>query len=124
MADTATTNLLSSASDGGVVVKRFTPVPDYTTFYAQYMVENEHIVVQFFRTKEHSSNAFWKQRFPEVLSEFAQSYFKATYPQLVAMYVEEVDSWWMRAGGFAHLDIPALMSSFFEGLDAQLEAAK
>jgi len=128
------------ADIGGVAdaVLKFTKVERYTTFLAEFVVSDGSIIVHFFppreayelslSTQQPRVNAeflrYWKTKFPEVLSPVASSYFMAAPPVLVATYVEEMTSWWMRVGGFSNRnDAESVINMFFDVLDAALDAA-
>ena len=116
---------------------KFTQVDIYTTFLAEYAFIDGDIVIHYFPPREqyvqvpgtdtHRLNADfnkrWRQVFPVVLSPVAEAYFRATKPTLVAQYVPEMTSWWMRCQGFAErLDPDGYVRSFFEVLDRALDA--
>lgn len=128
------------ADIGGVVdaVIKFTKVEKYTTFLAEFAVSDGAIIVHFFPPREAYELSlttqqprvtaeylrYWKMKFPQVLSPVAESYFMASPPLLVATYVEEMTSWWMRAGGFAtRTDAESVIKIFFDVLDVALDAA-
>jgi len=116
-------------------VVKFTQVDSYTTFAVEYACIDGAFVIHFFPPPEayvmvegvrkipSEYLLFWQKKFPAVLSPVAESYFKATYPQLMAQYVPELRSWYMRAGGFANrLDPDTFLQSFFALLDRALDA--
>lgn len=117
-------------------VLRFTQVEDYTTFLAEYAVQDGNYIVHFFPPKERYVGAGsskkihgeflvrWQRLFPQVLSPCAEQYFSATAPRLQAAYTAEMFSWWFKAAGFAErLDPDGFIRRFFEKLDAALDAA-
>lgn len=117
-------------------VPQFTKVEGYTTFLAEYADVNGSFVIHFFPPREAyvttSSGIkvsqdyllWWQRRFPEVLSPTAEEHFKTTYPTLAAQYIPEMQSWWMRAGGFAkRLGASDFVEAFFALLDQRLDAA-
>jgi hypothetical protein len=125
---------------GGVqdAVLKFIKVEEFTTFLAEYVVSDGAIIVHFFppreafeislTTREPRVTAeylrYWKMKFPHILSPVAENYFKAGPPLLTATYVEEMTSWWMRAGGYAgRTDADDVIMRFFDTLDAALDAA-
>ncbi len=126
---------------GGVqdAVLKFIKVEKFTTFLAEYVVSDGAIIVHFFPPREAFESSlvtkeprvtaeylrFWKMKFgPQILSPVAVDYFKAGPPLLTATYVEEMTSWWMRAGGYAYReDANEVIMRFFEILDAALDAA-
>jgi hypothetical protein len=117
-------------------VVKFNQVRDYTTFLAEYTCLDGNIVVHFFPPLEAYVGVgearkvveeyllFWQKKFPLVLSPVAEDYFKATRPVLTAQYIPEMQSWYLKAGGFANrLDPDAFILKFFERLDAGLDAS-
>lgn len=119
------TDLLLNQADQGVLALQFEKVNDYTTFLAEHAFDGEDIVFHFFRSEENSTNKYWKEIFPEALSEVAQKVFQAGYPRLKAAWTEEQDSWWMRANGFVNIGLPEeRIKSFYSELDQALEALK
>ena len=115
-------------------VVQFTKVEVFTTFLAEYAFMDGDIVVHFFPAKELYilSNDRWKlseevllkwqRQFPLILSPVAERYFSATYPTLSALYVAEMTSWYLRAGGFAkRLNPDEFIMRFFEQLDHALD---
>lgn len=115
-------------------VVKFTQVGDYTTFLAEYACLDGNIVVHFFPPAEAYVGTgearkvveeyllYWQRKFPLVLSPVAEDYFKATRPVLTAQYIAEMQSWYLRAGGFANrLDPDSFILGFFERLDAGLD---
>lgn len=120
--------------DGAVI--KFTQVKDFTTFLAEYAIQNGDYIVHFFPPKERYvhvngrhqvSGPFlikWQRTFPQILSPLAEEYFGATQPRLQAAYTAEMFSWWMKASGFAdRLGPEDYILRFFEKLDALLDAA-
>lgn len=125
---------------GGIAdaVIQFVQVESFTTFMVEYALTDGDIVVHFFPPREAYVAAltngeprvdpeylrYWKLTFPQVLSPVAESYFKTTYPTVQATYVDEMTSWWLRAGGFAtRMDPAGFIMRFFEALDRALDAA-
>ena len=117
-------------------IVEFTKVEDYTTFLAEFAFVDRDIVLHFFPPREAyvvageklrvvDSYLLWFQRrFPEVLSPVAEEYFQATKPVVVAQYVPEMTSWWMRCGGFAaRLEPEAFIRKFFALLDQRIDAS-
>lgn len=128
------------ADMGGLndAVLKFTKVDKFTTFLAEFAFSDGAIIVHFFPPREAYEVSlstqqprvtaeflrYWKKKFPLVLSPTAEYYFKATQPVLTATYVEEMTSWWMRAGGYAaREDAVEFITRFFEALDGALDAA-
>lgn len=126
------------ADMGGLndAVIKFTKVEKFTTFLAEYAFVDGDIVVHLYPPMEQFETSlvnnaprvsaeylrFWKRSFPQVLSPVAEGYFKISQPTLRAAYVEEMTSWWMRAGGFAtRLDPDGFILRFFEVLDHALD---
>lgn len=113
--------LASSVVDG---VPKFKKVDCYTTFLAEYDLIGDDIVIHFFETEEYpaSNSRYWLHTFAATLDSFAQDYFNANSPRLVAKYTEELKSWWFKACGYDHLlDLDAFVMRFFEGLDVVLD---
>src|SRR6188768_3206480 len=86
-------------------VPRFTAVQLYTTFDAEWALQDENIVVHFFLPKDFRGDAsnYWTQRFPTALDAVARAYFSADRPRLQAKYTQELNSWWFRAMSYAHV---------------------
>lgn len=117
-------------------VVQFTKVELYNTFLAEYAFLDGDIVLHFFPPREAFTEVNgqlqlpleqlhkWQQFFPAVLSPVAEEYFQATKPVVVAQYIPEMTSWWMRCGGFAsRLGPDDFILKFLEKLDAALDAA-
>lgn len=122
MTETEATSLLGTQDEQGVVPLQFKKVTDYTTFSAEHAFDGDDIVFHFFRTKENPSDRYWQDVFPNGLSDVAQEVFQAGYPRLKATFTQEVDSWWMRASGFAHEGLPEeRIQHFYAKLDQALE---
>lgn len=120
---------------GNAVIK-FTEVKGFTTFLAEYAIQDDNYIVHFFPPKERYVFANgkhqihgpflvkWQRTFPLVLDPIAQAYFGATSPRLQAAYTAEMFSWWFKAAGFAsRLGPDEYLLRFFEKLDAALDAA-
>lgn len=121
-------DVAADAVAGAVPV--FTKVEDYTTFFAEYAIIDNDIVLHFFYSKEIAEmseaerDSYWLGSFPAVLSPVSEAYFKATRPRIAAKYIPEMTSWWMRCNGFAsRLGIDDYVKRFLEKLDESLEAA-
>lgn len=133
------TNWSAAAQDIASVpdaVVKFTKVEGYTTFLAEYAAVDGNFIIHFFPPMEAFTPVggkpvlnrdfmlWWQSKFPEILSPAAEDYFKATLPTLQAQYVPEMQSWWMRAGGFARrLGASAFVEGFFASLDQRIDAA-
>jgi hypothetical protein len=116
------TSLLHSEGDQNVMAMQFVQNHDYTTFIAEHAFDGNDIVFHFYPSPEHSDQAFWKQKFPDALSDVAQAFFQATYPRLKAAFTPEQNSWWMRANGFANVGLPTeRVAAFYAALDQALE---
>lgn len=122
---------MTEKETGGVRGLQFVKVEDYTTFVAEYAIEGHDLVFHFFLPPEliaqpgKLTSQYWKEIFPMVLEPIVFEIFKVQPPRVQAAYVSELDlnSWWLRAYGFADLlDPDALCSKFFERLDSALEA--
>jgi len=122
------------ADIGGIQGLHFTKVDGYTTFAAEYALEGDDIVFHFFLPPELEGHLrepkvlhYWKRVFPEVLEPVVYEIFKVQSPQVQAAYVGDfgVNSWWLRAHGFAsRLDPDGFCTFFFEELDKALDASK
>jgi len=117
-------------------VVKFKQVECYTTFLAEYAAVDGNVIIHFFPPRESFTMVggkpvlsrdfmhWWQTRFPELLSPAAEEYFKATQPTLQAQYIPEMQSWWMRAGGFARrLGVSAFVEGFFSLLDQRIDEA-
>jgi hypothetical protein len=106
-------------------VPKFIPVEEYTTFRAEYVLQDGNIVIHFFLPTDFrgSKGDYWAIQFPKALDATAQHCFQATRPRLQAKYTEELESWWLRALSYEHIiDLRAFLYAFFDLLDATLEA--
>lgn len=102
-------------------VPQFIRVEDYTTFVAEWMMQDGNIVVHFFPL-EGTLVSYWTVDFPAALDRVAQEVFKATAPRLQAKYTEELRSWWLRALKYDHvISVSGLMETFFDSLDHALD---
>lgn len=122
-------SLLNSAEVQGVEAIRFTKVKEYTTFDVEYAYVDNDIVFHFFLPDDvnhlQGAQEYWKTRFPEVLDIVSQEYWDATYPRLQAAFTEELDSWWMRCFGFAHVGNPeSRIKKFLDKLDNQIDKGR
>lgn len=124
MKETEAKDLLSTQDDQGVDPMKFIENDAYTTFRAEHAIDGNDLVFHFFRHRG-LPDKFWKDEgFPQALSDTAMAVFQATYPRLKATYTSEVDSWWMRASGFAVVGLPEeRIERFYEKLDEALEKA-
>ncbi len=119
-------------------VIKFEKVTGFTTFLAEYAIQEGSYIVHFFPPKEQYINKGnghfqvadefllkWKRVFPQVLSPAAEDYFGASQPRLQAAYTAEMTSWWFKAAGFADCLAPdEFILAFFEKLDAALDASR
>lgn len=142
MTNPVTIDVLKNA--GGTVIGnvqdaviQFKEVAAFTTFLAEYAVQDGNYILHFFPPREryvHTGNGKhqvhgeflirWQRFFPQVLSPVAEEYFQATQPRLQAAYTAEMTSWWFKASGFAErLDPDGFIMKFFETLDTALDAA-
>ena len=124
-----TETVTAQPSFGGVEPMSFTRVEDYTTFVAEYAVEDEDIILHFYPTKEMShekelDRRYWLQLFPTVLDPVARTFFSADFPRLKACFVPEMGSWWLRAYGLAGLSPSDRVSRFLDKFDTALEEKK
>lgn len=117
------------ADDIAAGVPKFTKVDEYTTFAAEWVLQNGNIIVHFFLPSDfergaQSKRVYWTMLFPIALDYVAQEVFAATAPRLQAKYTEELNSWWFRANKYDHIiDLKAFLRKFFDSLDAELEKA-
>lgn len=111
----------------------YTPVQDYTNFDAEYAMVGDDIIVHLFHPHDRKlPYAIWRGKLPQILSDFAEKFWEATRPRLVAAYTHEeqsawcpseIDSYWFKACGFANQGDPeARVLKFLEGLDEALDA--
>jgi len=125
--------LLSQMHEGignvpGAVVQ-FKKVTDFTTFDAEYNLNDNNIVVHFFMPSGYMvTEKYWKTCFAEALEAVAASHFQATSPRLVAKYADDdgagnsLHSWWFKAQGYGHLvDPDTFVMKFFELMDGLLD---
>lgn len=112
---------LSTIAEG---IPQFTQVDDYTTFRAEYTLQDENVVIHFFLPRELGEQVgeYWTVCFPRALDVTARAHFSADRPRLQAKYTEELKSWWFRAQSYGHIiDLKGFVSDFFEKLDRALE---
>jgi len=112
---------LGSIADG---IPQFTQVPFYTTFRAEYALQDDNLIVHFFLPPELNGQVgeYWTVRFPRALDLVARRYFSADRPRLTAKYTEELKSWWLRAMSYGHIvDFKGFVTGFFDELDHVLE---
>lgn len=141
----------SDLNDGAEIEpKRLTPINDFTTFRAEFIVEDGDIMFHFFLAPEVQAKVdelagvparlaafdtkvrhYWLDSFPRSLDVVARSFFNADKDRLEASYVEncaeiEIKSWWLLAKGFANEGLsPELRAkAFCEQLDQALDALK
>jgi hypothetical protein len=111
--------------DVGSAVPVFHQVPDYTTYRAEWTILDGDFVIHFFRPEPDDrgfARQYWTGQFPQDLSDTAEQYFRATKPRIFAQYVPELESWYMRARGFAScLDPEGFIGEFFRQLDQRLD---
>jgi hypothetical protein len=125
---------------------RFTQVNDYTTFRAEFAVEDGDLIFHFFLPPEVIETAkklaefparlkdfedkvrkYWLDSFARTLDVVARSYFQAGPERLAAQYIDdyELKSWWLRCSGFGHGLAPEdRANAFLEKLDQALDALK
>jgi hypothetical protein len=122
-------------SDVARAVVRYSRI-EHQYFYADHTVKEGNIIVHFYLPLpepavlqkagpkcQKSWNAFWLERFPQVLSPVAKEYFQADLPRIAASYTPEVASWWFVARGFGSVLSPELfVSGFLQALDAALSS--
>ena len=126
-------DLIEDEEPHGVPLLQFKKVTDYTTFTAEYAFDGRDIVFHFFLPPEmegKKNDTYWLQVFPATLDPVVREAFRAGPPQLQAAYVNDfgINSWWLRAYGFAGfarlLDPDLVCQSFLASLDAALEATQ
>jgi|SRR5688572_3118343 len=111
-------------------IPQFTQETQYTTFLAEYALQDGNIVIHFympadFKVHPQSARMYWETQFPKALDAVAQNVFQATAPRLQAKYTEEMQSWWFRASRYDHIiDLPGFLRKFFDELDAALETLR
>lgn len=126
---------------GTVPALVFTSVSSYTTFYAEYAIDNGNLIFHFFRSPEleklNKKNRHWEDTFPVHLDQVARDFFKMDYPRLRATLVDNVlradadekeegeSSWWLKANGVANTPDPSgLAELFISKLDQSLDTVK
>lgn len=112
---------LNSIVDG---VPKFIQETSYTTFLAEYVVQDGNIIIHFFLPSDFKGHAqqYWEVTFAVALDTTAQRVFQATTPRLQAKYTEEMKSWWFRALNYDHIiDMQGFINRFFDELDTALE---
>jgi len=116
--------VLSDQGDIPVLVIHFEKVNEYTTFAAEHGVDGKDLIFHFFKTEENNSRDYWRRVFLIVHQFVAMRVFYSRFPRQRAAFTYELDSWWLRAFGFADIgDPPARVKYFLEQLDQALEAA-
>ena len=109
---------LETEGDLNLPVLNFIKDTTPASFIAEHAVEETDIIYHFFPPQHGILTTLWKQTFPECLEKVAVDFFGAGTPRLRAAYTEEVNSWWLRAYGFASIGDPALRSKkLYELLD-------
>jgi hypothetical protein len=96
----------------------------YAAFVAEVAIIDNDFVFHFYVPAGGASKLYWEGAFPQYLDSVAQEYFKATAPRLQATLIQDmgIDSWWLRAFGFAAqtLDPDAFIAGFYRRLDEAL----
>lgn len=106
----------------GIEPIRFVQVGAYTTFSAEYAMEEGDFILHFFLPPELKSPLYWASLFPQVLDTVARAHFQAGPPRLRAAYTEEVNSWWLRANGYdTVLNKDEYIIRFLDKLDEALD---
>jgi hypothetical protein len=104
-------------------VPKFISVDDFTTFRAEWTLQDGNVIVHFFTPSVAPTIAYWTEVFPVALDRVGREHFEADKPRLQAKYTVELNSWWLRALKYDHIiDIVRFMDAFFDKLDAALEA--
>jgi hypothetical protein len=121
----STSDILKSVETPAIEALQFVEINDYPAFNVEYTMVDGDLVFHFFRSPRiNSDNTFWHSTFPNALSPIAESHFNATAPRLRAEFVNEMDSWWLRAKGYDNiLDKDAYVRRFFSKLSQQLVTA-
>ena len=128
MADEATNERLGSDFDRGYKTEalEFTTI-EYTTMRAEYTWKDGNLIFHFFLPGPSGGmrlldeKGYWKDTFPNCLSEEAEEYFDCSFPRLKAAYTEELKSWWMKAENFDTMDQKQFAERFLDKLDKRLE---
>ncbi len=114
------TGALDNTAFEDVPVVQFTKNLNYTTFEAEHGVDGADLVFHFFPSKEYPK---WPTGFAQALEATAMAYFNVGQPTLTAAFTEEMNSWWLRARGFADVGDPAYRAAkLYDALDAAIEA--
>lgn len=114
----------------GVPTIQFEKVEGFTTFLAEFGFDGDDIIFHFFPPVEMSSDTkskYWTETFPVALEETALAVFKEGPSRLKAAYVGDygLNSWWLRAFGFASGLMPKeLCLTFFDRLDQRIDSKK
>lgn len=149
MTETQAPDLLKQQGDtraDDIQPPKFTQVNDYTTFRAEFAIEEGDIIFHFFlppelleaakklaefpvRLKEldEKTRKYWLDGFARTLDVVARGYFQAGPERLAATYIDdyELKSWWLRCSGFGQgLSPETRASAFLEKLDQALDALK
>ena len=128
---------------------QFTQVNDYTTFRAEFAIEEGDFIFHFFLAPEVLARAqelqgdihkkqllelealvkkYWLDSFPRSLDIVARNFFQAGPERLKATYIDdyELKYWWLRCQGYADqgLNPEARCQAFLEKLDQALDAVK
>lgn len=109
---------------------RFVVCETYPSFIAEVAVIGEDFVFHFYLPKSGVQDYawYWEKYFPDKLDVTAREHFKVEYPRLKAMHVNDlgIDSWWMRAYGFAAqvMDADVFVQRLYEKLHQALTIRK
>lgn len=123
--DTVVAGAVTDQSDMAASAIRFvqTELPPYLR--AEVAVVGKDLVFHFFLLDPSKPlpcgySTFWEERFPIHLDAVARNHFRAEFPSLQAQRVNEfeIDSWWLRAFGYADasIDMDAFIQKFYEKL--------
>lgn len=131
---TAILSNVSVSGDGAVEEMQFIKVSTYTTFEAEYAIDDNDIVFHFFLPPELANQSrsknikkYWLETFPQKLEPVVYAVFKAQFPRVQASHIEELglDSWWLKAYGFATVLAPeSLCALLFSELDKALDTSR
>lgn len=139
---------LGQLPDAGVAPIQFSPLRTFNFFSVEYALINTpfDLVVHFYLTptqwdvverffkstgeeerelypQYQAIERFWKEAFPQHLSQVATARFRVEYPRVAASYTEEVNSWWLKVTNIQGLCLfpSVLADDFFAALARSFE---
>lgn len=129
--DTVVRDAVKDQPDMGASPLQFaqTDLPPYLR--AEVAVVGKDLVFHFFlldpsKPLPGGYSTFWETLFPTHLDTVARAHFRAEFPSLQAQRVNEfeIDSWWLRAFGYADasIDMPAFIQNFYDRLVRALQS--